>query len=408
MTHNNITKFLLQQEEKRKSNTLVEQVKASNETYVYIKAVSKYYWVELNKFFNPIDVCNNLMISNKQLQELRQNDIIKDYDNLTYRRWGKDQCYNLLDEFCILAPGILPPGDIPNIPPDIKTLIESVAGNKKENIDYLHKAILYKYLNVNDYTIPAIVLYGKWWSGKWTLMSLLGTMFWNDNILANLWQRDLSWNFDTYRWQKLVVEFAEITTNNTNGDKSILNKLKNVVGAEKLTINEKWVRQYQIDNIAWFFISSNSNKPLQLDDKDKGNRRFTIFKSNSSLSNGEQINKTIRDKKIVAEYITWLLYTFPEVKDYKKLTPLDNEDKRELEDRGMNEANQFWEWLNENYPEYTWKKSTIEINLMITEFCVEHDLNMTNFMKYFWNNSLYPRKKLRIGERTFYWVDIPT
>lgn len=112
------------------------------------------------------------------------------------------------------------------------------------------------------------------------------------------------------------------------------------------------MRQYQIDNIAWFFISSNSNKPLQLDDKDKGNRRFTIFKSNSSLSNGEQINKTIRDTEIVAEYITWLLYTFPEIKDYKKLAPLDNEDKRELEDRGMNEANQFWEWLSENYPEY--------------------------------------------------------
>jgi hypothetical protein len=50
-------------------------------------------------------------------------------------------------------------------------------------------------------------------------------------------------------------------------------------------VNEKGVRQYQTDNIAWFFISSNSNKPLQLDDKDKGNRRFTIIKSNSSLTN---------------------------------------------------------------------------------------------------------------------------
>jgi hypothetical protein len=34
-------------------------------------------------------------------------------------------------------------------------------------------------------------------------------------------------------------------------------------------VNEKGIQPYQIENIAWFFISSNSNKPLQLDDKDK-------------------------------------------------------------------------------------------------------------------------------------------
>jgi hypothetical protein len=34
-------------------------------------------------------------------------------------------------------------------------------------------------------------------------------------------------------------------------------------------VNEKFVKQYQIENIAQFFISSNSNRPIQLDDKEK-------------------------------------------------------------------------------------------------------------------------------------------
>jgi hypothetical protein len=41
----------------------------------------------------------------------------------------------------------------------IKELIENVCGNKKENINYLHKIILYKYNNINDFNIPATVFY---------------------------------------------------------------------------------------------------------------------------------------------------------------------------------------------------------------------------------------------------------
>jgi hypothetical protein len=36
-----------------------------------------------------------------------------------------------------------------------------------------------------------------------------------------------------------VVEFAELATNNTYNDIKVLNKLKNIIGAEKITVNEK-------------------------------------------------------------------------------------------------------------------------------------------------------------------------
>lgn len=390
--NNSQDNFLIKLEEK------IEEIK---DTYIYIKCLAKYYWVENKIFFSPHDVCHNLLLSQKELSAMRQYWLIETYDNLVYKKWWLDNCYNLLNEEQILQPS-----KVPELHPTLEYLFENVCGYKKENIDYLHRTILYKYINLNDFTIPAIVLYGHWWSGKWTLMSLLSNIFHSDNTLANLWQKDLTGSFDTYRGQKLIVEFAEIATNNTHSDIWVLNKLKNIIGAEKINVNEKWVRQYQIDNIAWFFISSNSNKPLQLDDKDKGNRRFTIIKSHSKLENGKEINDIINNRKIIQNYISWLFKSYPEVLSYVSIEALDNEDKRDLEERGQSEANQFWEWLEDNFPDYYGKKSKVEIEEMINIFCIDNWINEIDFNKYFWSNSRYPKKKIRLWDKTLYGVII--
>ncbi len=380
---------------------ITEALAKSFDTYAYIKSVAKYYWIEKRKFFRPPDVANNLMCSNRELNGLRSYDIIKTYNDICYYYWWKHWCLNLLNEEEILLPSSNPVLD-----DDIRYLIDNVAGNKKENIDYLHRAILYKYCNVNDFTIPAIVFYGAWWSGKGTFISLLSTMFWADNILANLGQRDISWSFDTYKWQKLVVEFAELSTNNTHSDYKILNKLKNIIWADKITVNEKGVQAYQIENIAWFFISSNSNKPLQLDEKSMGNRRFTIIRSIEKLKNGKAVNKAIRDQEKVQNYLAWLHINYSEVLEWKRLEALDNQDKRELEDRSQSEANNFWDWLEDNYQHIKSKITKAEIEDYIRKYCFENNLDERDFLKYFWHNSKYPKKKIRVWDKTYYGVEI--
>lgn len=371
------------------------------DTYCYIKSVAKYYWKEQKRFFRPADVANNIMATNKELNGLRAYGIINTFDNICYLKWGKDWCLNLLEEKKILLPSARP-----HLDENIKILIENVCWYKQENIEYLHKAILYKYLNINDFTIPSIVFYGSGWSWKGTFISLLATIFGSENVLANLWQQDLNSNFDTYKGQKIAVEFAEISTNNTNWDIKILNKLKNIIWAEKITVNEKWVQPYQIDNIAWFFISSNSNKPLQLDDKDKGNRRFTIIKSLSKIKNGREVNQAIKNIQIVRDYLAWLYTTYPEVIEYKKLEALDNQDKRDLEERSQNEANNFWDWLDDNYQDLKQKITKAEVEDYVSKYCFENNLNEKDFLKYFWHNSKYPKKKIRIWDKTYYGVDL--
>jgi hypothetical protein len=344
------------------------------------------------------------MCSEFDLKNLRRYWYLETYDDLCYSENWKDWCFNLLNKDCFISKS-----DTPNLNGNIKELIENLCWHKKENIEYLHKAIFYKYTHIDDFTIPAIVFYWAWWSWKWTFISLLSTIFWEKNVLWNLWQREISWNFDTYKWKKLVVSFDEISTNNTNSDMKILNKLKNIIWAEKITVNEKWEKQYQTENIAWFFISSNSNQPIQLDDKYRWNRRFCIIKSDTKLKDWEKINKTIRDKKIVSNYLAWLYENFPDVIKYKKLDTLENEDKKELEERSQNEANKFWDWFEETYPETDkiYKRDLIdkyiEKYVLYAWFTYEEECD---FNKYFKHSSRYPVKTIRIWEKTGKWYQI--
>lgn len=387
--------------ENKKLDEIKSKIENINDEYIYLKKIAKYYWVEEKSFFSPNETANNLMLSQNELKLARQNWVIKDYIDLCYRQGSKKWYFNTLNENLILKPS-----NNPILDKNIEELINNVCWNKKENIDYLHKSILYKYTHINDFTIPSIVLYGAWWSWKWSLITLLKTIFWEENVLPNLWQRDLNSNFDTYKWWKLVVEFAEISTNNTHNDSLLQNKLKNIIWAEKITVNEKWVKPYQIDNIAWFIISSNSNKPLQLDDKDKWNRRFSIIKSDTSLKNWKEINDTIKNKDIVSNYLSWLYDNFPLVEKLEKLEALDNQDKRDLENLCSSEANQFWDWFEDNVNK-TWKIPIKEIYEFIDIFCDENWFNTIEFKKYFWKNSKYNKKKLRNWKETFYGVDIP-
>jgi len=72
--------------------------------------------------------------------------------------------------------------------------------------------------------------------------------------------------------------------------------------------------------------------PILLDDKDKGNRRFTLLRSFSKLENGEKINKSVKDKEKVANFLAWLIENHnKKVSEYKELESLENAEKEDLE-----------------------------------------------------------------------------
>lgn len=393
--------------EKNEDNDLIQQLKQELidwwNTYIFVKNISKYYWVEWKRFFGKWEVCENINQPSKNITYFRENNIIPTYKDISYFNWERDWIYNLFDIRTLTNKS-----NKPILDKNIEYLVSNLCWWNKESIEYLHQAVLYKYTHLNDVRIPAVVFYWAWWSWKWTFLKLLGKMFWDDNVLSNLWKQDLTSQFSPFRWDKLIVSFDEIVTNSNQEDTNITNKLKNLIFAEKIVVNQKYVNTYPFDNIAWFFVSSNNNLPIKLDDKSVWNRRFSVFYTSESLKNTDEIYKAINDKTVVSNYIAWLFKTYPEVVNWTKIESLENDDKRELEFTSQNEANIFWDWFEVNYPNLHWKVNKNTIAKCIDEYLNKNEeVDSKEFVRYFWRNSRYMKKRFRENWRLVYWALIP-
>jgi len=393
--------------DEEKKLKVVEYLKALFATtwnnHIYVKSVSKYYWIEWKVFINWPDLCDNLSIWTVNLYLLRRLWVIRTYNKISYFDWEEDMVYNLFNKSTLLKPS-----QIPKLDENIEYLINNLCWNNKESIEYLHKSILYKYTHLNDVRVPAVVFYGAWWSWKWTFIKLLSKIFWNENVLSNLWKQDLTSQFTPFKWDKMIVSFDEIVTNNTNEDVNITNKLKNLIFAEEITINQKYVNMYQTKNSAWFFISSNNNTPIKLDDSSVWNRRFSIIYSDKKLNSTKKIYESINNNEIVSNYLAWLYENYKEVLEYDCIEALDNEDKKDLEFASKNESNLFWDWFEEKHPELYWKVEKSTIDRIVVEYLwINDEIDKKEFYKYFWKNSRYMKKRFRVNWKLTYWALIP-
>jgi hypothetical protein len=52
------------------------------------------------------------------------------------------------------------------------------------------------------------------------------------------------------------------------------------------------------------------------------------------------------------------------------------------------------------------KKTKLEVEIYIWKYCFENNLEEKEFLKYFWHHSKYPKKKIRIRDKTHYGVDM--
>ena len=397
-------------EEKIQNEIEQETQEEERDIFTYIKTKLKYYWVKKGIYCIKSELKEALQITEKQLQEKRKSWEIKTYEDTIYRQWWKKRHYNLLDENSILKSN-----NNPVLNPNIKLLIGNICNNNQKNIEWLCKAILYKYYNINDFDIPSVMFYGVWGSGKWTFMKLLSKIFWKENTLVNLGYRDLAGNFDMFKGDKIIVEYAEVLTHNKRQDKIILNKLKSMIWQEEIIINQKGVKQYQANNIARFFFTSNDNKPLHLDSKRIGNRRFTIINSNQKLAKNKakDIHKTLENKNSIASFIAWLEKNYLEEiteRDYI-LEALENEEKTDLEYKSLEDTDLFREEITEKYKD--WDKLTIDkISEELDTFAIKiwiwiNEVEPWKILrKYLRANSPYSKKKISINWRKLYWIII--
>lgn len=366
--------------------------------FVYLDFHLSFYDVKARRMVDKQKISDHLLLKPKEVLEMRGEEI-NEYEDLCYRDGGKKWFFNTLDKTTFTTPS-----KTPKLHPDIERLMTNLCNNNKENIDYLHRAILYKYTHLNDVLLPAVVFFGPGGSGKGTFIKLLWEIFGKDNMQEGLGQKDIESDYTSYNGEKLIVEFREINTGSKFKDLQMLDRLKSIIWESRISINPKYGKKMEVDNIAWFILSSNHTVPIQLDSIQNWNRRFSIIRTGSGIKIEEwkQINATIKDKKIMQDYLAWLYETYPDVPGLESMPPLDNQEKRNLEMLCETVGNLFFTWLEERYP-YVYKITNSQRDILLDIYRDEisdHEFwdsryKITNF-----NSGLshkYNPQKIRIG-----------
>ena len=270
--------------------------------------------------------------------------ILPIYNWMCYMKWWKNGVYNLFDEETILTPS-----DTPELSPELEFLFNNLCNYDQKNIDWLLSAITYKYRNINAVRIPAVLFFWPGSTWKWLFVKLLSHIFWDENCLVGLNHYAMDWRFSPDTSCKLIVEYKEIVTTNTQDGKKTMNNLKSKFMEEKISLEKKGQDIQIIDNIAWNILSSNEPRALVLDSAESGNRRFSIIRTGQEkikLDDGKKIENSIRET--CQHFLAYILEKYPPVQN---IEALDNESKKELEYLSQSYSERFFEWFENKYPE---------------------------------------------------------
>lgn len=360
---------ILDEEQAEKEIKEIKETKAElyRDRFFYNDTKMEYFDVKDFNFKWSYTLARHLFIKPKELEELRVWQVMPTYEWVCYLDGWKEWFYNLLDKSKMAHPS-----DTPECHPEIADLISNLCNHNKENTMWLLEAIAYKYTHLNDVLIPAVVFHWVWGTWKGLFMKLLEQIFWSNNTQIWLTQDHINSQFSAYSGQKLVVEFKELSVDNTAKWKRNMQKLKTFIMEDKIMVEKKGQDAIWVENIAWFIMSSNEAKPIQLDSVDSGNRRFTIIRTGETLGLEKwwKIAKAIKDKQNVENFLAWLLKKFPDIREKNNIVPLENEDKRDLEFLSESVWNLFFKWVEEKYPNIN-KITNHERNYLLDKYQVE-------------------------------------
>lgn len=355
----------------------------------------KFFDVFYKNFKNEKEMSRVLWVKTSDITNDLINKKIPSYKWFVYQEKNIEWYYNLFDKNTLCEVW-----EKPFLHPEIEFLLNNLCNWWKREIEWLLKAIAFKYTHIDDFLMPAVVFRWEGGSWKWLFISLLSSIFWEENCETWLKQDNIESKFSTLDGTKLVVEYRELVSDNIQKGRANMNRLKSMIMEENIQMEKKWMDTKQVKNKAWFVMSSNNPKPLQLDSDSSWNRRFTIIKTWSSIDEYRwpQIRKAIDDKENIKWFLAYIFDKYPEMKNEKRILALDNEEKRRLVEMCEPVWQRFFRDFEETYP-YIYKISMDEFKYFLDTYRVkvwEDDYrdtryDTTNFMS--WLSDRYEKKK---------------
>ena len=189
------------------------------------------------------------------------------YNDVTYSfSEVEDDILNLMDRTMWITPE---PGEYH---PVYDWLTHAVGGGKPEAVDHLRHCIVHKYLHPEDYTLPAMVIFGEGGAGKNVMVN---------HVFKRLFKgRSLSAESDhiTGQFNALVAGQVIVMIDESMADRTSGSKTKLLIGNRSFVANPKGLQPFECENTAWYWIGSNEkeNGGIWLD-RSHADRRYSVI-----------------------------------------------------------------------------------------------------------------------------------
>lgn len=355
----------------------------------------KFFDVEYKNYKTEKEMSRVLWMAASDIAKDNINNKVPRYKWFIYQENNKEWYYNLFDKDTLATVW-----EKPFLHPEIEFLLKNLCNNHVRDMEWILKGIAFKFTHIDDFLMPAVVFRWDWGSWKWLFIALLAAIFWNENTEAWLSQDNIDSKFSNLDWTKLIVEFRELVSDNVQKGRANMNRLKSMIMEESMQMEKKGMDSKQVKNKAWFIMSSNNPKPLQLDSASSWNRRFTIIKTGWEIDSFRwpKIRRAIDDPENIRWFLAYILNMFPDIKKETRILSLDNEEKRKLVEKCEPVWEKFFKDFEDSHPyihkitmdEFKYYLDTYRLKLWEDDYR-DTRYDTTNFMS--WLSDRYEKKK---------------
>ncbi len=293
----------------------------------------------------------------------------------------------------------------------ISRLLKNLIPVRKERDYFLNW--LAAILQTRKKLMTSFVFIGQQGAGKGVFLGHILKPLFGQTQTLQVEDEQLKSSFNGWIKNACFIAFNEVAHDN-HGRNSLNSKIKSIITDPTITINEKNIRTYQIENNVNCVFYSNERVPLLVERSD---RRFTIIETGDNLAKQswfqvpESFEAFKKEMKSFAQFL-WNL----DVDETKANTPLDNNMKNALISAGQNRWEEFAfrlkqgdkDWFEEMLPEHgcyppVWsdmcENKRIEKDTAYTLFKGLYDMVNLSKIAFSKQMTLYGIRSLRTGGR---------
>ena len=121
--------------------------------------------------------------------------------------------------------------------------------------------------------------FGAQGTGKGLVCEVVKKLVGDTNASMQVGDDSLASNYNDYSMHKLFIQLDEITSD-MHGRKGVAGKLKRMVSNSVIRINQKFIKEIEVDNYCNFILNSNKPNPIELDPDD---RRWNMVYTRTKL-----------------------------------------------------------------------------------------------------------------------------